>query len=75
LSKKKLRRATKRKHRDLQSEEGFEVALQGKPSSRQYETKLDGKAEVHLIALVCSEPPAGYWAAISSLRTNSADYH
>ena len=40
--------------------EGFEIALRGKPSSRQYETKLDGKAEAHLLALVCSEPPAGY---------------
>ena len=41
-------------------EQGFEVALQGKKSSRVYETKLDGKAEAHLLSLVCSDPPAGY---------------
>lgn len=41
-------------------EQGFEIALHGKKSNRTYETKLDGKAEAHLISLVCSEPPAGY---------------
>jgi transposase len=40
-------------------EDGLEVALSGRPSSRQYERLLDGKAEAHLIALACSEPPEG----------------
>jgi hypothetical protein len=35
-------------------------ALNGKPKVRQYERKIDGKAEAHLIALVCGDPPAGY---------------
>ena len=53
-------RPTVERTRKRFAEAGFEVALQGKPSDRQYETKLDGKAEAHLIALVCSEPPPGY---------------
>ena len=40
-------------------QEGFEVALNGRPRQRIYEHKLDGKAEAHLIALACSEPPEG----------------
>jgi transposase len=40
-------------------EEGLEAALRPKSSSRQYGRKLDGKAEAHLIALVCSAPPEG----------------
>ncbi len=41
-------------------EEGLEVALNGKASSRVYTRKLDGEAEAHLIALCCSEPPEGF---------------
>ncbi len=41
-------------------QEGLSVALNRKPSSRQYERKIDGRDEAHLIALVCSSPPEGY---------------
>lgn len=41
-------------------EAGLEGALNRKPSRRQYERKLDGNSEAHLVALTCSEPPAGY---------------
>jgi len=41
-------------------EEGFEICLTGKKSSRIYEKKADGEVEAHLIALSCSEPPAGF---------------
>ncbi len=40
--------------------EGLDIALNGKPSARQYARKLDGQQEAHLIALVCGAPPAGY---------------
>ena len=39
---------------------GLERVLHGKPSGRQYERKIDGNSEAHLIALTCGEPPAGY---------------
>ena len=41
-------------------EEGFEISLNGKKSSRIYEKKADGEVEAHLVALSCSEPPAGF---------------
>ncbi len=41
-------------------EEGFEVVLERKPTSREYERKADGDFEAHLIALSCSEPPEGF---------------
>jgi transposase len=41
-------------------EDGLDVALSGRPSSRQYERLLDGEAEAHLIALACSDPPEGH---------------
>ena len=41
-------------------EAGLEGVLNRKPSRRQYEHKIDGNSEAHLIALSCSEPPAGY---------------
>lgn len=41
-------------------EEGLEVALNGKTSSRVYSRKLDGEAEAHLIALCCGEAPEGH---------------
>lgn len=42
-------------------EEGFEIALHGKPASgeRHYKRLIDGDSEAHLIALSCSEPPEG----------------
>jgi len=53
-------RPTVERTRERFAKEGFELALSGKPSRRQYETKLDGQGEAHLIALCCSAPPAGY---------------
>ena len=40
-------------------EEGFDRALHGKPRPVNRQRKLDGRAESHLIALRCSDPPAG----------------
>ncbi|MEM9833653.1 MAG: helix-turn-helix domain-containing protein [Bacteroidota bacterium] len=40
-------------------EEGFERALHGKPRPVNRKRKLDGRAESHLLALRCSDPPAG----------------
>lgn len=40
--------------------EGLDVALNRKPTRRQYERKIDGAAEAQLIALTCGEPPEGY---------------
>jgi len=40
-------------------EQGFAAALVRKPSARTYARKLDGRGEAHLIALACSDPPAG----------------
>ncbi len=42
-------------------EEGFDIALGGRQGRREYyEIKADGDFEAHLVALSCSEPPAGY---------------
>jgi len=40
-------------------EQGLEAALRPKPTTRQYERKLDGTAEAHLIALACGPAPKG----------------
>jgi transposase len=40
-------------------EDGFEAALVRKPRSRQRPPKLDGAKEARLVALACSDPPAG----------------
>ena len=40
-------------------EQGLEAALLPRPSRRVYARKLDGRQEARLIALACSEPPAG----------------
>jgi hypothetical protein len=40
-------------------EEGLEAALNRRPPNREYQRKLDGEQEAHLIALACSEPPEG----------------
>ena len=39
---------------------GLNNALNRKVSSRQYEYKIDGKVEAHLVALVCGKAPEGY---------------
>jgi hypothetical protein len=41
-------------------EEELSSALNRKPSSHQFERKIDGQTEAHLVAMVCSSPPAGY---------------
>lgn len=41
-------------------EEGLEAALNRRAPNRVYARKLDGEQEAQLIALACSEPPAGY---------------
>lgn len=40
-------------------EAGVEAALERKRPDRVYARVLDGMAEAHLVALACSEPPAG----------------
>jgi transposase len=40
-------------------EEGLEAALVRKPKSRHRLPKLDGEKEARLVALACSDPPAG----------------
>jgi len=40
-------------------EQGFEAALSPAPGKRVYARRLDGRQEAKLIALACSEPPAG----------------
>ena len=39
---------------------GLAAALNRKPPRREYERRLDGEGEAHLLALACSEPPAGH---------------
>lgn len=41
------------------SQEGLEAALHRRPPNRQYQRKLDGHQEAHLIALACGSPPEG----------------
>lgn len=41
-------------------EEGFDAVLTRKASTYQYQSKVDGDLEAHLIALSCSDPPVGY---------------
>lgn len=40
--------------------EGLEVALNRNLPRRTYHRRLDGEGEAHLIALACSQPPAGH---------------
>ena len=40
-------------------EEGLEVALMPRKPGRPRRRVLDGRAEAHLVALACSEPPEG----------------
>ena len=41
-------------------ERGLEGAITNRRPRREYPRKLDGKAEAHLIALLCGSAPAGY---------------
>ena len=41
-------------------EEGFESALERRPSTQTYKKKADGDLEAKLVTLCCSEPPAGF---------------
>ena len=41
-------------------EEGLAAALNRRTPQREYSRKLDGEQEARLIALACSEPPAGH---------------
>ncbi|MHC3437594.1 helix-turn-helix domain-containing protein, partial [Natrialbaceae archaeon A-gly3] len=44
--------------RKAYTERGIAAIHRRKPD-RDYTPKLDGRAEAHLVALACSEPPAG----------------
>ena len=41
-------------------EEGLESSLYHRRGKRQYLSKIDGEFEARLIAMTCSEPPAGH---------------
>ena len=51
--------ATVARERRRFCEEGLEVALMPKKPARPRRRVLDGRAEAHLIALSCSDPPEG----------------
>ncbi len=40
-------------------EEGLEASLERRRPRRQYERRLDGVGEAHLVAVTCSEAPEG----------------
>jgi len=52
-------RATVERVRKDFVEEGFDAALERRKPCRQYQRKLDGEGEAHLIALACQKPPEG----------------
>src|SRR5680860_601535 len=41
-------------------EEGYEAALENRPTSRVYERKADGEVEAHVVAVSCSKAPEGF---------------
>jgi len=41
-------------------EEGYEAALENRPTTRVYDCKADGDVEAHLVALSCSKAPEGF---------------
>jgi transposase len=41
-------------------EEGYDAALENRPTRRIYERKADGDVEAHLVALSCSKAPEGF---------------
>lgn len=40
-------------------EEGLDMVLERRPTTREYDRKIDGDLEARLIALCCGEPPEG----------------
>ena len=52
-------RATVERVRKEFVEEGLEAALERRKPHRQYQRKLDGDGEAHLVALACQAPPEG----------------
>ena len=52
-------RATVERTRRRYVEEGLNIALSGRKTTRLYNRKVDGRDEAHLIALVCGTPPEG----------------
>ena len=54
-----VHRSTVERLRERFVEEGLEAALRRKEQKNRKEKKLDGKAEAHLVALACSQPPDG----------------
>ena len=51
--------ATVQRARERFYEGGLEAALERSKPDRIYKRSLEGRAEAHLIALACSEPPRG----------------
>jgi transposase len=41
-------------------EEGYEAAMENRPTTRVYERTADGDVEAHLVALSCSTAPEGF---------------
>ena len=41
-------------------EEGFDISIERKPTTRVYDIKVDGDMEAKLVSLCCSEPPKGF---------------
>ena len=41
-------------------EEGLDAVLERRATRREYQGKIDGEVEAHLVALSCSKPPEGY---------------
>jgi transposase len=52
--------ATVHRVRKRFAREGVEAAINRRPPNRTYKRILDGRAEAHLIALACGDPPEGY---------------
>jgi len=52
-------RATVERVRKQFVQDGLEAALERRKPCRQYQRKLDGDGEAHLIALACSKAPEG----------------
>ena len=52
--------ATVHRVRKRFAQEGVEAAINRRPPNRTYKRILDGRAEAHLIALACGDPPEGY---------------
>jgi len=52
-------RATVERIRKRFVEEGLEAALNPAPTTQTFQRRLDGRAEAHLVALVCGSPPEG----------------